>query len=172
MVAMVLAAWSFSCGEDEVCPGHLDPIQPPSMRIQTGGGAEAIVAVEIVQGPCRRLPSDGWSDGTSGGSQVTIGTTDPSGYGVGSGAPCTIKLVARDGRCATVTPTMEYHQGFSPIRHCSDNSDCCLESEVVTFTLDRWEFTEPVLQVSFADAGICAGYDAGVVDGGDDGAID
>ena len=174
MVVTVLALWSFSCAEDKVCPGHLDPIQPPSMQIQTGSGADAIVAVEILQGPCRMRASYGRSDAALGVNAVTIESNTSSGYAVGSGDPCTIKLVSQDGRCATVTPTMEYHQGLSPIRHCSDNSDCCPESEVVTFTLDRWEFAEPVLQISFGDAGICAGYDAGVVDAGasEGGAID
>jgi hypothetical protein len=135
------------------------------MEIQTAGGAEAIVAVEIAQGPCQRLAGYTFADGASGVNQVTIARSGSSGYAVGSGEPCTIKLVSRDGRCATVTLTMTYHQGISPIRHCSDNSNCCPESEVVTFTLDRWEFVERQLQISFGDAAVCADYDAGVGDG-------
>jgi hypothetical protein len=135
------------------------------MEIQTAGGAEAIVAVEIAQGPCQRLAGYAWAAAAAGVNRVTIARSERSGYAVGSGEPCTIKLVSRDGRCATVTLTMEYHQGLTPIRHCSDNSDCCPESEVVTFTLDRWDFAEPVLQISFGDAAVCADYDAGVGDG-------
>src|SRR5512139_1876877 len=128
LVGMVLALWSFSCGEDKVCLGHLDPIPPPSMRIQTNNGADAIVAVEIMQGPCRRQASYGWSDGAPGVNVVTIERSTGSGYAVGTGDPCTIELVSHDGRCTTVTATMEYHPGLSPIRHCRDNSNCCPES--------------------------------------------
>jgi len=171
-VGMVLALWDAACGgvekagakgdaavdtvaEDDalVCPGHLDPMGTPSMQIETYYHSDAIAAAKVVQGPCTAAGS---------GYSVTIQRTAAAGWS--SDEPCTIELVSQDGRCATVTATMEYRQGITPVRHCSDNSNCCPPSEIVSGTFAGWDFTESVMQISFGGAASCAGYDAGAVD--------
>lgn len=142
-----------SCGEDTVCPGHLDPFSP-TLRIHTHY-YDDIAAVEVVEGPCT---------GRGSGDSVTIQRNTGSGWTTGSGDPCTIKLVSRDGRCLTVVATMVYFEGNTVISHCSDNSNCCPRSQVASGTFNHWEFAESEMEISFVGAPLCAGYDAGVVD--------
>jgi hypothetical protein len=160
-VGVVLALCSCSSGESTVCLGHIDPIAPPAMQIQTNDGS--IAAVEVVQGPCRERAGYGPYDAAPGAPSVTIERNTTSGLAAGTSDPCTIKIVALDGRCTTITATVTYHVGATT-KHCADNSNCCPQSQVASFTFQRWEFTESVMQVSFGDAGTCAGYDAGIVD--------
>jgi hypothetical protein len=163
-VGMALALCTSACGEDTACPGHIDPIAPPAMQIQTSDGSSSIAAVEVVQGPCRERASYAPSDAAPGVRGVTIERDTGSAYSSGPGGSCTIKIVSLDGHCVTVTATAEYHEGPT-MYHCTDNTtNCCPQSQVVPFIVQRWEFTEPVMQVSFGDAGSCAGYDAGIVD--------
>jgi hypothetical protein len=161
--AVGMALGFSSCGEDTVCPGHIDPIAPPSMQIQTFG-PDSIAAIEVVEGPCKRKTSYSPYDASPGVPAVTIERDTGSAYFAGPGGSCTIELVSRDGRCVTVTAAAEYHEGPT-MYHCTDNTtNCCPQSQVMPFIVQRWEFTESVLKISFADAPLCAGADAGVVD--------
>jgi hypothetical protein len=161
-----LVAWLgilFSLGtsacssEESVCPGHVDPMGPSQVQIQTSDGSASIAAVKVIEGGCSvYLP--GVPDASPGVRWVTVSR----GY-VDKGAPCLLEIVAVNGNFVVVTAAATYQNLGSGV-HCTGNANCCPKSGLETYSTSRWEFTQKVIQVSFG-ADVSAGYDAGVVDG-------
>ena len=168
IVSVLLVSVLSACGgSDIVCPGHLDPIAPPTMQIESLDGSNSIATAEVVHGPCSVVPGVS-IDAAPGRRAVTIERRAVLVV-ADHGDQCLIKVVSVDGRTASVTATVAWYVNPSTAYHCSDNSNCCPQAGVVPYTLQRWEFTQKAIEVSFADAS----YDAGAVDGGVlDGAID
>jgi hypothetical protein len=166
-VGLVLAINLASCGEDTVCLRRIDSrvLAPPQMYIYTSDGTDSIATATVLEGPCKAtLGPRAWSDASAGSRSVTIEanlsgkTCDPT-----ISYPCWIQIGSVDGRCLPIEVAFRC-TGVTKTRHCSDNSDCCRSSEVREVSLWNWSFTESSMQLSFPDAGACAGYDAGASD--------
>lgn len=157
-LASLLSLGMSACSSEEtVCPGHVDPMGPSQVQIQTSDGAASIAAAKVIQGGCSvYLP--GLLDAAPGVSSVTVSR----GY-VDKGDPCVLEIVAVNGSSVVVTAAATYQELGSGL-HCVGNSNCCPKSSLETYSVSRWEFTQTVIRVSF-DAAVHAGFDAGAVDG-------
>ena len=161
LLGFLMALGSSACESDIVCPGHIDPMGPPTAVIRVADGSLTITAAQVVEGPCTAKLYDGWADGAIVVAGVSLSLRSDAGNG------CLVEVYSSDGRCEVVTVTVATHPG-STLYHCGSNSNCCGKEAVVLVTFPAISTIDPYrTDITFRE-NPCPGHDGGAasVDGG------